>query len=182
MTIDQTSVAALSERLRRLEAKDRITQRWMDYLHALDMARVDDLLTIFAPDAIVDTMDSPPGSGTQSRLVGHDAIRAVYGRWSPSIMRHHGANLSIDVSSDTAEMSAWFLRTGRFEILGGMYEGTWHERDGEWYIVYWRVATSFSWTAAGDEGSVLDGLLSKGTIRDGRPVRAGDASTQFVNR
>lgn len=158
-----------------LEAKDAIAQQWNRYLHALDMARTDELLEVFAPDCVVDTMDSPPGSGHASRLVGHEDIRRVYGQWQASMMRHHGTNLSIDIDGDEAEMSAWFLRTGRFEILGGMYEGRWKRQSGRWRITYWRVATSHSWKVEGESANVLDGLLSKGTIRGGRPVLPGDA-------
>ena len=102
------------------------------YTQALDDGRTDDVVATFCPDGVCDI----PGMGTH---VGHDALRAAYGKWTPQRpQRHlvlntlvtdwneHEADAISDVIFILQRKEGWAIQ------LVGRYHDTLHHQDGQW--------------------------------------------------
>lgn len=162
----------LVRRIARLEAESGVRRTFHKYLHGVDMGSADAVMSLFTPDAIVDAMNYPPGSGDDRHLVGHEAIRTLYEPVRAKASRHHAANISIAVSDDaqTADVSSYFLTAVEWGMKGGLYEGTMVLDAGEWWITYWRISSQWEWRLT-DQGPVPLGLtLDAGALRGGWPA------------
>lgn len=165
-------IAVLRARLDRLEAKEAVVSTFNEYLHALDAARVDELVEVFSAEATMEAVNFPPGSGETRRLTGREELRALYERFPASILRHHAANVTVvvDVAATTAELSAYFVRSGAYEFGGGLYQGTFRDEGDRWRILTWRVTSTWGWRVRSERPPQLADTLGAGALRDGRPV------------
>jgi hypothetical protein len=110
------------------------------YTQALDDGRTDDLVATFCPDGSCDM----PGIGQH---VGHEALRAAYGRWVPKTPQRHliSNTLVTEWNDDEARVRSdvVFLHKGEkgWGIgIVGRYEDVLHFSDGSWRF-HSRVAT-----------------------------------------
>jgi len=96
-----------------LSAREAIRATIASYTYAADRGRFDDLVALFAPDAVLEVQDVG-GAYVQ----GRDAIRAfftgvntdVVASAPPGRMQHHVSSVWIDVTSaSTARASSYFV-------------------------------------------------------------------------
>lgn len=112
-----------------LSAREQIRELVARYNLAGDRGRVDEMLSLFAPDAALAV------DGTEH--AGHDAIRAVFtgaGVAFPRLMRHLTATLSIDVQAPDAAAAECYFQVltdagldhwGRYRDSFACIDGTW---------------------------------------------------------
>jgi hypothetical protein len=82
------------------------------YVHAVDERRVDDLVALFTPDAVVDA-----SAATGEIWRDTEGLRDGYERWVPPIEMHATTNPLIEVDGDAA--------TGRwYALFAGNRDGT----------------------------------------------------------
>ena len=164
--------AAVRERVRLLEAREACVSTLNEYLHYLDGEFTDDLLALFMPDAQLEVMNYPPGSGINLDLRGHEQIRPLYQEHRGIMSRHHAANVAVNVSRDarSAELSAYFLTALTYGLTGGIYEARFEARDGSWLITRLRISSTWGWVLPQEAPPFLSEHLGAGTLRGGRPV------------
>jgi hypothetical protein len=169
---DTTELADLRRRVERLEARDACVSAFNEYLHYLDGGLTDELMEVFAPDAALDVVNFPPGSGKDLAFHGRDEIRGLYGRVPAGMSRHHSANVTVDVADDAqqAELSAYFLTSSAYGIGGGVYQGTLAPTDVRWQFRALRIVSTWGWVLPQDAPPYLAEHLGTGALRDGRPV------------
>jgi hypothetical protein len=165
-------LAELRARVARLEAKEACISTFNEYLHYLDGDKHDELLHVFAPDAVVDVIDFPPGSGKDLRFSGHAEIGPFYGVHKGGAGRHNSTNVTVNVEGDEAELSAYFATAGPYAWGGGVYQVTLrpYPAKKKWLIQQMRIVSTWGWRIKSDEPPYLANALGKGALRDGRPV------------
>ena len=166
-------IRELKARLARLEAKEACVSKFNEYLYSVDGERPDDVLNVFAPDAELELMNFPPGSGQDMKFRGRAEIEPLYTSMAGIIHRHHTANVSINVHKDCSEadLSAYLFTVVKHLLTGGMYEAKFTQKNGTWFISYMRITSTWGWTVPGDTPAFLDEAFSAGTMREGRPVK-----------
>ncbi len=171
MAIDE-EIAQLRARVARLEAKEACLSTFNEYLHHLDGDHLDDLLAIFAPDAVLDVIDFPPGSGKDLHFNGRDDLKQLYAAHHGGMGRHHSANVTVNVEGDEAELSAYFATSGAYGWGGGVYQATLraYPDAGKWLIQQMRIVSTWGWRIKSDEPPYLANGLGQGALREGRPV------------
>jgi hypothetical protein len=159
-------------RVARLEAKEACVSRFNEYLHYLDGEFVDDLIGLFAEDALLEVKEYPPGTGNNLEFKGLKEIRPLYEEHRGVMARHHSANVTVNVRPDgkTADLSAYFLTAVQFAVTGGVYEATLELVDGKWLFTWLRISSNWGWAVVQDYPPFLDKPLGAGTRREGRPV------------
>jgi hypothetical protein len=165
-------ITAVRERVCLLEAREACVSTLNEYLHYLDGEFTDDLLALFTPDAQLEVMNYPPGSGMNLDLRGHEQIRPVYREHRGIMSRHHAANVAVNVSRDarSAELSAYFLTAIDYGLTGGLYEARLEPRDGKWRLAWLRISSTWGWVLPQEAPPFLSEHLGAGTLRGGRPV------------
>jgi ketosteroid isomerase-like protein len=118
-----------------LAAREAIRELVARYAHLADTGRFDELLELFAEDAVLE-----PGEAPAAR--GRDAIRAFLTGTGASLaaasgrplIRHHVSNLRIDVHSPCAAegSSYFFVVTERGPDHWGRYRDTYVNSGGRW--------------------------------------------------
>ncbi len=177
----RTEVDALRASVARFEAKDAVQALFHRYLYALDLDRADEVLACFAPDAMLNVLNFPPGSGKDLHLHGPEQIRPLYSRNAgaeePSIKGgHHSANVSVGVSDDASsgELSAYFMTSvGTLGwIQGGMYQLRAHIIDGRWLVTEMNIISGWGWATA-DPRAITEPVAASRAWREGRPAAGG---------
>ena len=162
----------LEKRIARLEAKEACLSVFHEYMHCLDGEFTDDLLDLFTPDALVEAMNYPPGSGNDLSLEGHEEIRPLYAEHKGIMSRHHAANVTIHVNSEemTAELSAYFITAINYGFSGGIYEASLKRTEGRWRFTRLRIASDWGWIIPQEYPPFLSDPLGARALRKGRPV------------
>jgi len=162
----------LRARIARLEAKEACISMFNEYLYYLDGEFTEDLLGLFAPDAQLEVMNYPPGSGENLYLHGHEAIRPLYEEHHGILTRHHSANMTVNVQPDctTAELSAYFITAINYGITGGLYEARLDRVDRKWLFAWLRISSNWGWVLPQGFPPFLSDSLAAGSLRRGRPV------------
>jgi len=165
-------LAELRARIERLEAKEACLSTFNEYLHHLDGDHLEDLMAIFAPDATLDVIDFPPGTGKDLHFAGRDEIRPLYDSHHGGMGRHHSANVTVNVEGDRAELSAYFATSGAYAWGGGVYQLALrpYPDAGKWLIQEMRIVSTWGWRLKSDEPPYLANALGQGALREGRPV------------
>lgn len=163
----------LRRRLDRLEAREACVSTFNEYLHYLDADYVDDLQQVFAPDAELNVIDFPPGSGKDLHFKGWDEIRPLYAAHDSGIGRHHSANVTVNAAPDaqSAELSAYFITSGPFNFGGGLYQIEMKPAGERWQFQRMWIVSTWGWTVPTDAKPYLAKALGQGALRGGRPVR-----------
>jgi len=163
----------LRTRVGRLEAKEACLSILNEYLHYLDGGFTEELLELFTPEARVEVMNYPPGSGVNLDYRGRDEIRPVFETHYGIMSRHHAANITLDVKPDgkTADMSCYFMTGINFGIAGGLYEATLELFEGKWLFSYLRIASNWAWLIPQEYPPILSDSLGAGALRQGKPVQ-----------
>ena len=163
----------LEARITRLECKEACLSSFHEYLHYLDAGLTDDLIQVFAPDAQLDVINFPPGSGKDLHFSGVDEIRGLYDGHPSGIGRHHSANVAINVAVDSqsAELSAYFITSGAFGFGGGLYQASLQPGMLRWQFLQMRITSTWGWVMPTDAEPYLAEQLGAGALRDGRPIR-----------
>ena len=166
-------IGELKARLARLEAKDACVSKFNEYLYSVDGERPDDVLNVFAPDAELELMNFPPGSGQNMKFHGRTEIEPIYSSMAGIRHRHHTANVSVTVQKDgtSADLSAYLYTVMNHLLTGGIYEAKFKLTGGTWFISYMRITSTWGWTTPGDVPPFLDEAFGAGTMREGRPVK-----------
>jgi len=173
-------VGALRAEVARLGAKDQALAVFHRYLYSLDLDRADEVVACFAPDAVLNVLNFPPGSGKDLRLVGPAEIRPLYARHAGALEAsikggHHSANVSVAVADDaaSAELSAYFMTSvgGRGWIQGGMYQVRAARRDDGWWITEMNIISGWGWSVA-EPTMITEPVAASRAWREGRPATA----------
>jgi len=162
----------LLARVARIEAKEAVMSTFNQYLHYLDGEFVEDLIALFAPDARLEIMEYPPGTGENVECNGRDEILPIYAEHRGIMSRHHSANVTVNIRPDgkTADLSAYFMTAIHFGGTGGIYEATLEVKDGKWLFTWLRISSNWGWIVLQENPPFLDTSLGAGTLRGGRPV------------
>ncbi len=166
-------IEELKARLARLEAKEECVSRFNEYLYSVDNERSDDVLNVFAPDAELELMNFPPGSGQYMKFHGRGEIEPLYSSMAGISHRHHTANVSVNVHKDcaSADLSAYLFTVVKHLLTGGIYEVKFIQINGAWHISYMRITSTWGWIVPGDIPPFLDEPFGAGTMHEGRPVK-----------
>jgi hypothetical protein len=163
----------LKARLARLEAKEACVSKFNEYLFSADGERPDEVLNVFTPDAELELVNFPPGSGQNMKFHGRGEIEPVYSSMAGIRHRHHTANVSVNVQKDgaSADLSAYLFTVLNHILTGGIYEAKFKQTDGAWFISYMRITSTWGWTVPDDMPPFLDEAFGAGAMREGRPVK-----------
>jgi uncharacterized protein (TIGR02246 family) len=114
------------------------------YAQLIDRGRLDDVLALFADDAVLEAADLPPAHG-------RDAIRAVFAGAAARLaaatprplIRHHVTSVQVDVlGPDTAEAASYFIALGAGGVdHWGRYRDRLVRRPDGWRFASRRVRT-----------------------------------------
>ena len=172
MNSERDELANLRARVARLEAKEACLSTFNEYLHYLDGDKLEELLGIFAPDATLDVIDFPPGTGKDLHFSGRSEIRPLYADHRGGSGRHHSANITVNVEGDAAELSSYFATSGPYGWGGGVYQLTLRSYPDQqkWLIQQMRIVSTWGWRIRQEEPPYLANLLGQGALREGRPV------------
>jgi uncharacterized protein (TIGR02246 family) len=145
-----------------LAAREHIRDLIARYNLAGDRGWIDEMLSLFTPDATL-CVDGVPHVGT-------DAIRAVFtsaGGPSPELIRHHTATLRIDVSSPEQACARCYFQVLTVNGLDhwGRYTDRFACRDGEWRFTHRSVRV---------DGATPGGWASLRGYHGRRPADAGE--------
>lgn len=162
----------LRRRLDRLEAREACVSAFNEYLHYLDADYVDDLQQVFAPDAVLNVIDFPPGSHEDLHFTGWAEIRPLYAAHDSGIGRHHSANVTVNPAADgkSAALSAYFITSGPFNFGGGLYQIELTPGPDRWRFQHMNIISTWGWTVPTDAKPYLAKALGDGAPRGGRPV------------
>ncbi|WP_280490072.1 YybH family protein [Nocardia carnea] len=104
------------------------------HTRAQDAGDTDGVIATYAPDAVLEV----PGMDT---IVGHDALRAAFQSWAPTVpQRHMVANTLVTADREDTAVAlsdvAFFQRgeSGWAPQIVGRYEDTLRKLDGTWVI------------------------------------------------
>jgi hypothetical protein len=171
-------VTELRRAVARLEAKEEAVAVFNRYLYALDIDRPDEVVAIFAPDAVLNVLNFPPGSQKDLHLRGPDEIRPLYARHAgeekPAIKGgHHSANRAVDVAADanSAQISAYFMTSteGCGYVQGGQYQLRVERRTEGWLVAEMNIISGWGW-AAGEARKLTTSVPAERAWREGRPA------------
>ncbi len=159
-------------RIERLEAREACISTLNEYLYYLDGERTEELLRLFTPDALLEVMNYPPGTGEDVVCRGREEIRPVFVGHHGIMTRHHASNITVQVQADgrTAELSAYFLTAIQYGLSGGLYEATLTHADGKWLFTRLRICSNWGWIIPQEVPPFLADPLDARTLRGGRPV------------
>jgi ketosteroid isomerase-like protein len=125
-----------------LAAREEVRAAIHRYAHLVDRGRLDELLELFADDAILEIPDAEPACG-------HAAIREVFARAAshlaraggPPLVRHHVSNVVVDVTDPAAATAeSYFLVLGaRGPDHWGRYRDRFTCTSGRWLFQHRRV-------------------------------------------
>jgi hypothetical protein len=168
-------VADLRRRLERIEAIEACRSRFNAYLYYLDGGHLEELLGLFAGDALLELMDFPPGTGGALRYRGAEEIRGLYAAFVGEGARHHSANVSVVASAslDRVELTAYFHTALEYGLTGGIYELQLRARDDVWEIARMRISSTWGWAVPHTDPPFLKAPFGAGTLRGGRPPSSG---------
>jgi ketosteroid isomerase-like protein len=104
------------------------------HTQAQDAGRTDDVVALYAPDAVLELPGADP-------IEGHDALRDAFKGWTPTQPQLHlVANTAVTSWSDdeaTAVSDVAFLQRGEsgwaVQVVGH-YDDTLRHQDGEWLL------------------------------------------------
>ena len=166
-------IEELKARLDRLEAKEACLSRFNEYLYYMDSERLIEVLNVFAPDAELELVNFPPGSGQNIKIHGRAEIEPLYTSMTGITHRHHTTNVSVNVNKDcaSADLSAYLFTVVTHILTGGIYEAKFKNIKGDWFISHMRITSTWGWTVPGDMPPFLDEAFGSGTLREGRPVK-----------
>jgi ketosteroid isomerase-like protein len=93
-----------------LVAREGIRETIARYAHLVDSGRIDELVALFAEDAVLETPTLPAAQG-------HTAIAALFrgagerlaAALTRPLIRHHVSSLTIDVGGPAADARSYFL-------------------------------------------------------------------------
>ncbi len=171
-------VAELRRAVARLEAKEEAVAVFNRYLYSMDLDRADEVLAVFAPDAVLNVLNFPPGSQKDLHLHGHDEIRPLYARHAegetPAVKGgHHSANRAVDVAPDanSAQISAYFMTSteGCGYVQGGQYQLRVERRAEGWQVAEMNIISGWGW-AAGEARKLTTSVPAERAWREGRPA------------
>ena len=94
-----------------LIAREGIRETVARYAHLVDAGRIEELIALFAEDAVLEAGDLPPARGRAAieALFRGTGSRLASASTRP-LIRHHVSNLVIDVTGpDTADARSYFL-------------------------------------------------------------------------
>ncbi len=163
-------LSTIMARLARLEAKEGCLSTFNEYLHYLDGDKLEELMAIFEPEAVLDVANYPPGSGKDLHFEGREQIRTLYAGHHGGIGRHHSANITVNVEGPLAELSAYFITSGAYGFGGGVYQITFRGSPAKWLVHRMRIVSTWGWRLEGQPRPYLANKLGEGALRDGRPV------------
>jgi ketosteroid isomerase-like protein len=124
-----------------LAAREHIRETIARYAHLVDRGRLDEVVALFAEDAVLEAGEGPPARGRA-------AIRAVFTETGARLaaggrphIRHHVSNVSIALGDpEVATAEAYFLAlTERGPDHWGHYRDRLVVRDGRWVFTLRRV-------------------------------------------
>jgi hypothetical protein len=166
-------LGALRAQVRRLEAIEACRGRFNEYLYYLDGGHLEDLMALFADDALLELMNFPPGTGNDLHYTGHAEIRTLYSAFVGEGARHHSANVSIvpNEAQDRADLIAYFHTTVEYGLTGGIYELQLERSSATWQIARMRISSTWGWAIPHSDPPYLSAPFGAGTLRDGRPPR-----------
>ena len=165
----------LRRRVARLEAKEAVLGTFNAYTYLMDVGHPELVDEVFAPDAVLELVNFPPGTQTDSTLTGEE-IRRLYDDHAPDAAwikgGHHTTNVGVRVSDDltSADLSAYFLTSTPKGVQGGQYRVRFAPAgDGRWLVEHMQIASGWGWTA---ETTSTTRYVEAARVRDeGRPVR-----------
>jgi hypothetical protein len=168
----ESEVAELRARVARLEAKEACLSTFNEYLHYLDGDYLEELMAIWAPDAVLDVANFPPGSGKDLHFEGRDQIRTLYADHRGGVGRHHSANVTVNVEGDEAELSSYFATSGPYGWGGGLYQYAFrhYPEQRKWLIQRARIVSTWGWRIPDQAPPYLGNKLGDGALRGGKPV------------
>jgi len=137
-----------------LIAREEIRELVAAYAHLADGGRFDELVALFADDAVLK-------AGDADEVRGRAALRAFFTgtgsnlreKTQAALIRHHVSNLRIEVDGPDAARgtSYFFVVTERGPDHWGRYRDEYVRRDGRWLFRYRRARLDGfapdSWTA-----------------------------------
>lgn len=170
----QVELADLLERVERIEAVEACRGRFNEYLYHLDAGHVEELVGLFADDALLELRNFPPGSGDNPTFTGADEIRGLYAAFAGEGARHHSANVSVvpGAGLDQVELIAYFHTVLNHALTGGLYEMQLQCQHKTWHISRLRISSTWGWSVPHSDPPFLDESFSAGTLRGGRPPAA----------
>ncbi len=134
-----------------LEARESIRDLVARYNANGDSGRFDQVLELFAPDAVMEIDGRPYRGHDEIRTIFTDAADSVQ-RWPhPVVMRHYTATLQIDVASPTEASSRCYYSVIMTHGLDhwGRYLDDYRNVDGAWRFVrrreFWDGSVPGSW-------------------------------------
>jgi ketosteroid isomerase-like protein len=146
--------------LQELVARESIRDSLHRYTQCADGGRFDELVALFAPDAVFEV------DGT-ARHEGREAIRSTFDRAAahlietgggqPTAIRHHATSIVIDLLDDDHARTTtyWLAVMEGGPDHWGRYRDRFERIDGRWLIAHRRVTedghVSGSWAAHGAE-------------------------------
>ncbi len=165
-------IKELRARIARIEAKDACLSTFNEYLYYLDGEFTEELIGLFAKDALLEVMQYPPGSGINLELKGHKEILPLYEEHKGISTRHHAANVTVNVNpeAETADLSAYFATAINFGMTGGLYEASLKLIDGKWLFTWLRICSNWGWIILQEYPPLLEDPLSANSFRKGKPV------------
>ena len=127
-----------------LIAREAIREVVAAYSHHADAGRFDELVTLFAPDGVLDVKGEPP-------VAGHDAIRAYLGGVGRNLadtsttrmIRHFVTNLLIEIStaSEATGTCYFVVVTDAGVDHWGRYRDTYTRQGDTWMFARRTVTT-----------------------------------------
>lgn len=130
-----------------LLAREAIRDTMAKYTTAGDRLRIDDFVSCFTADAVMESEHVP--ADRMFRYEGHAAIRAWQERWlegegathGATFVRHHLSTSKIDLTGpDSASVRTyWVAWTDIGPDHAGYYVDTFRKEGGDWLIAHRRV-------------------------------------------
>ena len=174
----RAEVAELRRAVARLEAKEAAVAAFNGYLYSMDLDRAEEVVACFAPDAVLNVLNFPPGTQKDLHLHGHDEIRPLYTRHAgdsiPSVKGgHHSANRAVEVAPDaaSAQVSAYFMTSteANGRVQGGMYQLRVEHRAEGWRIAEMNIISGWGWRVA-EPQAITTPVPAARAWREGRPA------------
>ena len=168
----ETELQELRARVERCEAIEACRARFNEYLYYLDAGHVDELMSLFADDILLELRNFPPGSGRDVDYTGLAPVRELYDAFAGEGARHHSANVTVALgeTGDAAEVTAYFHTVLEYALTGGIYELRLEPRGGAWQIARMRISSTWGWRVPHEDPAFLNEPFAAGTLRDGRPA------------
>jgi len=152
----------LEQRIRRLEDIESVRDTWHEYMLLLDSRSWDGMRDVFTDDAMVELLGFDSGNGIyrgrgqiideffgpistpMAALRDHgsapEPVVTLYQRGSTG---HHGTNLRVQVSGESASTIAYFFETYRDLLVAGTYEHLMVRCADRWRIRSLRITTNY---------------------------------------